>query len=462
MNNIVVMKFGGTSVAGAERLRGVEALARERAARGEAVLLVLSAMSKVTDALFACGAAAEARDEAGALADFEGILRRHEEVGAELLGPALPESLGAALALAREEIVPVLRGAALLGALPERSRDLLVGRGELLSTALFAAHSGASWFDARRVLRTDSRFGQARPQLEAIRRLAAEELLPQLRPGAIVVTQGYIGSDDAGVPTTLGRGGSDYSASLLGAALGAREIQIWTDVEGVLTGDPRVVESARPVEILGYAEAAELAAFGAKVLHPATILPAVEQGIPVTVRNTLRPGGKFTTISKEAASGLPVTALASRGPVTVVTVRNPRMLGGAGFLSRIFEVFGRRGVSVDLVSTSEVSVSVTVDEGAGPIGPLVAELGDFAEVRVERDRAIVALVGEELRRTAGVTGRAFGALRDINVEMISLGSNEINLSLVVAMRDAAEAQRRLHEALFGRGAAPGAGEEACA
>ncbi|HUX39154.1 MAG TPA: aspartate kinase [Rectinemataceae bacterium] len=452
MNRIVVMKFGGSSVAGTERLRGVAALARARAAKGDAVLLVLSAMSKVTDSLFAAGRAAESRDEAAALATFEEIIGRHEAAAAELFGGDPPEAVKAALARAREEIVPVLRGAALLGTLPERSKDLLVGRGELLSTALLAAYMEATWLDARTVLRTDSRFGQARPRPEAIKHLASFTLLPLLGPGRIVVTQGYIGADDAGVPTTLGRGGSDYSASLFGAAIEAAEIQIWTDVEGVLTGDPRVVEGARPVEILGYDEAAELAAFGAKVLHPATILPAVELGIPVTVRNTMLPEGKFTTISKESASGLPVTALASRGPVTVVTVRNPRMLGGAGFLSRIFEVFGRRGVSVDLVSTSEVSVSVTVDEGAAQLEALVAELGSFADVRVEKDRAIVALVGEELKRTPGVTGAAFGALRDINVEMISLGSNEINLSLVVALKDAAEAQRRLHAALFGSAA----------
>jgi aspartate kinase len=263
----------------------------------------------------------------------------------------------------------------------------------------------------------------------------------------VAVTQGYIGSDAAGASTTLGRGGSDYSASLLGAAVDAAEIQIWTDVEGVLTCDPRIVPEARPVEILGYDEAAELAAFGAKVLHPSTILPAVERGIPVTVRNSLVPEGRFTTISREAASGRPVTALASRGPVTVITVRTPRMLGGAGFLARIFEVFGRKGVSVDLVSTSEVSISVTVGSGA-PADEIAGELAHMGEVRVERDRAVVALVGEQLRRTPGVAGRAFGALCDINVEMISLGANEINLSLVVKRDKEVEVLRRLHAAFF--------------
>lgn len=453
----IIMKFGGTSVADAERLRGVAALARGRADSG--VLLVLSAFSKVTDSLFAAGKAAVSGDEEGALRLLEQILRRHRDTAAELLGIgagpagdyALPDAVEGAIALAGSELGDVLKGAALLRALPERSMDILAGRGELLSTAILAAYMGAPWIDARQVMRTDSRFGCAKPQTEELKRLAAEKILPLVGPGMIAVTQGYIGGDASGAPTTLGRGGSDYSASLFGAALGATEIQIWTDVEGVLTCDPRVVKAARPVELLGYDEAAELAAFGAKVLHPATILPAVELGIPVTVRNSMLPEGRFTTISRSSASGQGVTALASRAPVTVITVRTPRMLGGSGFLASIFESFGRRGVSVDLVSTSEVSVSATVDgspKGAASVEELSKDLAEFGEVRIERGRAVVALVGERLLKTPGVPGKALAALEDIDVEMISLGSNEINLSLVVEAGQAAEAQRRLHAAFF--------------
>jgi aspartate kinase len=448
MNGPIIMKFGGTSVADSGRLRGVAALAAERAEAG--VLLVLSAFAGVTDSLFAAGRAAVGGNEAGALAILDTMLKRHEEVARELLGleaAAFPEAVKAALAAARTDLGDVLKGAALLRALPERSLDILAGRGELLSTAILAAFMGFPWIDARQVMRTDSRFGGAKPLPGEIKKLAIDRILPLVAPGKIAVTQGYIGADESGAPTTLGRGGSDYSASLFGAALGAVEIQIWTDVEGVLTCDPRVVPHARPVELLGYDEAAELAAFGAKVLHPATILPAVELGIPVTVRNSMVPEGRFTTISRESASGQPVTALASRGPVTVITVRTPRMLGGAGFLASIFEVFGRRGVSVDLVSTSEVSVSATVD-GKSAVNELASDLAEFGEVRIERDRAVVALVGERLLKTPGVPGKALAALSDINVEMISLGANEINLSLVVERRLAAEAQRRLHAAFF--------------
>jgi aspartate kinase len=449
------MKFGGTSVADADRLRGVAALAVERS--GSGVLLVLSALSKVTDSLFAAGRAAVAGKEAEALATLGTVLDRHRAVARDLFAGggfrgsaapgAFPESVGKALAEAEADLGAVLKGAFLLRALPEKSMDILAGRGELLSTAILAAFMGVPWIDARTVIRTDSRFGSAKPLTDEIRRLAAERVLPLVGPGMIAVTQGYIGADVSGAPTTLGRGGSDYSASLFGAALGASEIQIWTDVEGILTCDPRVVSTARPVELLGYDEAAELSAFGAKVLHPATILPAVELGIPVTVRNSMVPNGRFTTISRESASGQPVTALASRGPVTVLTVRTPRMLGGAGFLASIFEAFGRRGVSVDLVSTSEVSVSATVD-GNARVDELAADLAELGEVSIMRDRAVVALVGERLLKTPGVPGRALSALSEINVEMISLGANEINLSLVVEQGQAAEAQRRLHAAFF--------------
>jgi len=448
MSAPIIMKFGGTSVADAERLRGVAALAEERAEEG--VLLVLSAFSGVTDVLFAAGRAAVAGDEKEAMSLLEDMLERHRATATLLLGAApdaLPAIVETALKAAHADLGSVLKGSSLLRTLPDRSMDILAGRGELLSTTILAAFMGVPWIDARTVMRTDSHFGCAKPITEEIKKLATEKILPLVGRGKIAVTQGYIGSDSTGAPTTLGRGGSDYSASLFGAALGASEIQIWTDVEGVLTCDPRVVPKAKPIELLGYDEAAELAAFGAKVLHPATILPAVELGIPVTVRNSMVPKGRFTTISRESASGQSVTALASRAPVTVLTVTTPRMLGGSGFLARIFEIFGRRDVSVDLVSTSEVSVSVTVD-GKAEVEGLVKELGELGEVSVERDRAVVALVGNKLLGTLGVPGKALSALSEIKVEMISLGANEINLSLVVERSQAAEAQRRLHAAFF--------------
>ncbi len=444
------MKFGGSSVADADRMRSVARLVQRTAAALEGrsgILVVSSAIGGATDILVNAGAAAAAGDESGAFAFIEGLLQRHQKIAEALFEGHIPDFVTQCLAEARTDLLPLLKGAALLRELPPRSADLLYGRGEILSTALLAAYMGCAWVDARGILVTDSNFGAAKPDSRATKGRAAAKLRPLLERGSVAVIQGYIGANAEGQPTTLGRGGSDYSASLFGAALGASEIQIWTDVEGILSADPRVVPAARPIELLGYDEAAELAAFGAKVLHPATILPAVELGIPVTVRNSMKPDGHFTTISKNAGSGRSVTALASRGPVTVITVRDARMLGGAGFLARIFEVFGRLGASVDLISTSEVSVSMTLDPGA-PIQRLEEELSEFAAVRVDKDRAIVALVGEQLRRTKGVPALAFEAMKDIAVEMISLGSNEINLSVVVQNDMAPEAMRRLHAAFF--------------
>lgn len=450
-----VLKFGGSSVAHAACMRQVGRIVKD--ALPASPLVVLSAMGKTTDALFRAGQAAVKGDLDGALTEAQGVFQRAREALKELLGGPPPVAVAERIAAQESELQLLLRGVALLRELTPRSMDAIASTGERLSTRVFAAYLEregvpVTLLDAREVVRTDATFGAGVPDQAAIKVLAAERLVPCLGPGRVVVTQGYVGATEDGTTTTLGRGGSDYSAALLGAAVGADEIQIWTDVEGVLTADPRVVPAARPLERLSFAEAAELAAFGAKVLHPATVQPAVEAGIPVTVRATERPQGAFTTITAEAsATGRPVTALASRGPITVLTVRSTRMLAQAGYLARLFEVFGRLGVSVDLVATAENSVSLTVDAGA-PLGPILAELRPFASIEVAERRAIVAVVGERLRSTPRIGVRVFAALEDINVEMISMGSSEINLSLVVREEDAAPAVQRLHRAFMEDGA----------
>ena len=441
----LVMKFGGSSVADAACMRRVADLVAE--ALPQAPLVVLSAMGKTTNALFEAASHSE-RGELDAALDLLRRLREQHEAAAAALCEAPPD-----LSPFFEELELLLRGVALLRELSPRSLDAIASFGERLSTRIFAAATGHAWFDARAVMRTDGRFGEAAPDGFAIETLAHAHLAPLLAPGRAVITQGYIGATEEGLTTTLGRGGSDYTAALLGAALRASEVQIWTDVEGVLTADPRIVPGALPISDLGFAEAAELAAFGAKVLHPATIQPAVDADIPVTVRHTARPHGRFTTISGEVATGRPVTALACRGPVTILTVSSTRMLAQSGFLARLFEVFGRHGASVDLVATAEVSVSLTVEADA-PLKALTRDLSAFAKVATAEDRAIVAVVGERLKRTPGLSARIFTALRDINVEMISMGANEINLSLVVRRADADEALRRLHRALIEQGGEP--------
>ena len=411
-------------------------------------------MGKTTDALFAAALAAERGETETAMKALREIVVKHKEACADLWEGEPPVDLQQFIEALSTQIDMLLRGVALLRELSARSRDAIVSFGELLSSQIVAAylHSRgvpAAWLDVRRVMRTDASFGGAEPQKDDIAALARTELSPLLGAERIVVTQGYIGATKDGITTTLGRGGSDYSASLLAAAIGAEEVQIWTDVEGILTADPRMVPEAMPVLELSFREGAELAAFGAKVLHPATIQPAVDADIPVTVRHTMRPEGRFSTITAKGGAGSkrPATAIASRSPIQVITIESTRMLAQSGFLARIFEVFGRLGVSVDVVATAEVSVSLTVEANA-PIGTIKNELGAFAHVSVASDRALVALVGERLKHTPGLASRVFGAIASINVEMISMGSNEINLSLVVERKDEVAAVRLLHKALF--------------
>ncbi|HUR29053.1 MAG TPA: aspartate kinase, partial [Planctomycetota bacterium] len=295
----LVMKFGGSSLASAERLREVARLVQEAAP--SAPLVVLSAIGKTTDKLFHAAQAARDGDLQASLQGAEAIFDSHKDIAAELFGEEVPEPLAEALDARRDELEQLLRGISMLRELSPRSMDLVASFGERLSTQMLAAllareEQSAVLFDVRQVLITDARFGRAVPRKDLVQLRAHERLRALLVPGQAVVTQGYIGATEDGATTTLGRGGSDYSAALLGAAVQADEVQIWTDVEGVLTADPRVVPEALPIEELSFAEAAELAAFGAKVLHPATIQPAVEAGIPVTVRHTQRPRGRFTTI----------------------------------------------------------------------------------------------------------------------------------------------------------------------
>lgn len=446
----VVMKFGGTSVGDAPCMRQVANLVRE--ALPKAPLVVLSAMSKVTDELFAMAGVASAGDP-GAVADLRRRLEeRHRVCAHELFDGRVPEALDRQLKALLAELDASLEAIAHRRSVDARSTDAVASVGERLSTTIFARYLESlgvetAWLDSRAVVLTDDAFGGAAPKPVAIAERAAKVVAPKLGPDRVAVLQGYIGATESGDTTTLGRGGSDFSASLLGAAVGANEVQIWTDVEGVLTADPRVVPNARPIRVLSASEAGELAAFGAKVLHPATIQPAVDAAIPVTVRHTQRPKGSFTTITAESASGRPVAAIASRGPITVLTVASPRMLNQSGFLSRLFDVFARRRVSVDLVATAEVSVSLTVEADA-PIAALRDEIGAFAALAVGENRSIVAVVGEHLRRTPGVCARVFEALSDLPVELISMGANDINLSLVVERSIEKEVVRRLHRALL--------------
>lgn len=438
------MKFGGTSVGDPDRMREVARLARRYESKG--VLVVVSAMSGVTNSLFKAAQTAMAGDLTAANA-IVGELRDRHLAALRTLRPDGAPQVESEIKTILQTLESRLHGVRLLGELSPRSMDEIAAVGERLSGLLVGLAADAPCVDARGVMRTNSEFGEAVPDREAMQALAKERLAPLTVPGKIAVTMGYIGSDANGVTTTLGRGGSDYSASLFGAALGAEEIQIWTDVEGILTCDPRIVKKARTVEILGYEEAAELAAYGAKVLHPATIRPALEAGIPVTVRSTMKADGLYSTIKPGSSSGRAAVALAMRRNVAVLSVRQEKMIAQAGFLARLFEVFGDHGVSVDLVSTSEICVSVSLDM-AEPIDALVRDLERIGSVEVARERAVVAVVGDMLKETPAVLRRVFNALGDIDVDMVSMGANDINLSLVIRAEGAEDALRALHAEFF--------------
>jgi len=430
-----VLKFGGTSVADAAALQRVAAVVH-RAHRSTRPVVVVSALAGVTDALLAAAEAAASGDVERTLPQLDALLERHAEIAGRLARPENARGIRTVLERTRAEIVDLLER---LAVEPERGpalRDEIAAYGERLSAALLTAVLQAADVPARYV--------------DARHCLIRAELAPLLDRRLVPVLGGYIGATLEGVTTTLGRGGSDYSAALVGAALGAREIQIWTDVSGVLTADPRVVPGAGTIPSLSYAEAAELAYFGAKVLHPKTIRPAMERDIPVRICNSKAPAhpGTMVTARGELRAGA-VKAIAHKSGITVLQISSTRMLGAYGFLRGLFEVFERHQTVVDVVTTSEVSVSLTVDD-ARSLPDIVAELEPLGTVVVESGRAIVCVIGEGLRTTPGIAARVFATISDINVSLISQGASRVNLTFVVEEGRVHEAVLRLHEALFER------------
>ena len=460
------MKFGGTSVGTPERIRALAGLVADRAAK--APVVVVSAFGGMTDALVEGARLALARD-ASCSRVVASALERHRSAALALV----PRGAEQEAALAHvENVVAELRallsGVYNLGELTPRSLDAISGMGERLSfevvAAALRAHGvPARGIDARRVIVTDEAFGRARPLLEETAARAEAEVRPLLEAGIVPVLPGFIAATSAGVSTTLGRGGSDWSASLLGAVMGAAEIQIWTDVDGMMTVDPRVVPEARVLPTVTYEEAAELAYFGAKVLHPATIRPAVDRGIPVRILNSMRPQAEGTLIEQRAAAtpGEP-RAIAFKKGISVILIAQPRMLMAYGFVARVFEVFDRHRTPVDLIATSEVSISLTVDDPAR-LPAVKADLSALGDVQVLDGMAIVSVVGRGFVRHPGLAARIFQAIRDVNVVMISFGASDVNVSFVVAEADAERAVRSLHREFFetaaaGTGVAAGARE----
>jgi aspartate kinase len=446
---MIVMKFGGTSVGNAERIQQVARLVRERRERRPVV--VVSALGGVTSRLLETVNAAVARDDGARAAHLSSLREIHlAAVDGLGLSSARRDRARNAVLHGLGAIDDATCGMLLLGEQTPRASDAVAAMGEQLSHVIVALAleeigADAVAVDPRLVMRTDARHGSAEPDRLAIAALAREHLAPLVAAGRIPVTGGYVGATEDGVTTTLGRGGSDYSASLLGAALGADEVQIWTDVPGMMTADPRVVPNARTLPRVSFAEAAELAYFGARVLHPATIRPAVERCIPVHVLDTFHPelGGTVVDDEGDDAPGPRVRAVAWRKGIAMMSIGSPRMLGSHGFLARVFDVFGRHETAVDVVTTSEVSISVTVDQ-LHRIDAIQHDLTSFCEARIERGRALVCLVGRGLLESPRLVSEVLATLDPIPLRMFCLGSSDINLTFVVDEGNAEECVQRLH------------------
>jgi aspartate kinase len=445
---MIVLKFGGTSVQDARAMD--QALDITLPLLGKAPLLVSSAMAGVTNTLVELVEAVRGQDAPRAAELVAQLETRHREVLADAAQGQAHEDGRARLDSHFTDLKALVKGSILLNECSPRVHDAVLAMGELWSTAILwsrCRHRGvdADLLDARKLVVTDDTFGEAALLAAPTRQRIRDAVKP--KAGRLLITQGFIGATDKGVTTTLGRGGSDYSGSIFGAALDADEVQIWTDVDGIMTTDPRKVAAARSIPAITYAEAAELAFFGAKVVHPATIQPAVEKGIPVLVKNTKNPGHPGTVIASEAP-GKGLRAIAGRKGATLVTVSSSRMLNAYGFLRRIFEIFDRHKISVDLVATSEVTVSMTVEDKRD-LKPLIGDLESLGSVKVETGMAILCLVGQELWRDNRLIARVFEAIPELPVRLISLGSSDINLSVVVKAKDLDPAVAAVHKAFFG-------------
>ena len=437
---MIVMKFGGTSVESAEAIQRVMGIVKSRLDRKP--IVVVSAMGKTTNRLLKIADLAVSGQRDEALRELTSLRDFHlRESGMER---TVDEHF--------QELSELVKGLAVLGELTPRSIDAISSFGERLSSLIvtnYFQHHGlkAAHVDSRKVIITDHRHTQAIPLFEeTYAKLAGA--IPPLAKQQVVVMGGFIASTANGVTTTLGRGGSDFTAALVGGGVHAEAIEIWTDVNGIMTTDPRVCPDALRVKTISFEEAAELAYFGAKVLHPATILPAVQKNIPVLVLNSRNPENEGTRIISLAPHcDSPFKSIAVKKRLTIIDVVASRMLMSHGYLKAIFEVFDKHKCPVDMVSTSEVSISLTVDSNE-KLPEVAADLSKLADVKYEGRKALVCMVGENIRGQNGIAARVFSAIRHINVRMISQGASEINMSFMIDEDDADEAVRSLHAEFF--------------
>lgn len=449
MSPINVAKFGGTSVANAAAMNNCANIVL---ANPTTRVVVLSASAGVTNLLVAL--AQGELDEAGQEAQLSKLAEIQHTILADL---GHPDDVSEFIRAQLGEIRTMARQAS--QQTDAELADRLIACGELISTRLFTEllHQRgvkAHWQDVRQLMRTDSRFGKATVDIAATRTLCQQALAPMLGD-TLIITQGFIGADGDGRTTTLGRGGSDYSAALLAEALDAGSIEIWTDVPGIYTTDPRLVTRARPISEISFVEAAEMATFGAKVLHPATLQPAVRQNIPVFVGSSKDQAAGGTWIRSSTDSSPLFRAVALRRNQVLVTLHSLNMFHAYGFLAEVFGILARHRISVDLITTSEVSVSLTLDHtGSQSSGEpvlsdkVLAELGQLCKVEVETGLALVALIGNRMSEVNGVGSQVFSTLRDHNIRMICYGASAHNLCFLVQESDAGNIVNCLHQELL--------------
>ncbi|SFU74946.1 lysine-sensitive aspartokinase 3 [Xenorhabdus koppenhoeferi] len=444
----VVAKFGGTSVADFDAMNNCVDIIL---ANANVRIVVLSASAGVTNLLVALAAGCDNDKRESCLKQIRDIQY------------AIIERLNTTDVI-REEIDRLLENIEMLSepaslATSDALTDELISHGEVMSTLLFVEllrqrKTDAEWFDIRRIMRTDGIFGRAEPDTLQLHTSAREHLHPRLK-NTIIITQGFIGREEKGRTTTLGRGGSDYTAALLGEALGLQRVDIWTDVPGIYTTDPRVAPAAKRIDKIAFDEAAEMATFGAKILHPATLLPAIRCGIPVFVGSSKEPEAGGTVVCDKTKNPPLYRALALRRKQTLLTLHSLKMLHARGFLAGVFTLLSRHNISVDLITTSEVSIALTLDttgststNGSLLTNALLTELSTLCRVEVEEDMALVAIIGNELSQAKGLGKEIFGTLESFNIRMISYGASSHNVCLLVPGKDAEQVIQTLHRGLF--------------
>ncbi len=448
---MIVMKFGGTSVANFEAITRTIFIVGGKL--DQKPVVVVSALSKVTDLLYRISDAAASRDESYTRELLDQLRQRHTDLAGELLSQSMMKD--EAVAKVNEicdGLDSIVMAVCSLGELSDRNKAIIISKGEYLSSTIISYAMNAKgirtrWVDARSMMITNKSYLKAEPDTDAIVAKVPEIIAEAYEGVDAVITQGFVGVTPDGEPTVLGRGGSDYSASLIGLAVDAERIEIWTDVDGVRTADPRRVPNTRNLEKISFEEAAEMAHFGAKVLHPLTIEPAVKKNIPIYVLNSMNPSGKGTAILRNELIEDGVKSVSFKENIKVINIFSTKMINTSGFLRRVFEIFSESKVSVDLISTSEANISVTVD-ASEKVEAVVAELSEFADVIVDDDKSQVSVIGKNIVRLNGMLKKTFAPLKRCNVYMISQGASFVNISFVVDREELDEVVCGLHHHLF--------------